>query len=58
MWSTLLKLVTFIGGIVGVVAQAKARGASTVEAIAEGAGAVVTGAAGIHMSQPGYMAKK
>lgn len=57
-WAGIVRVVMFVGGIVGVAVQAKARGASTLEAIAEGASAAVTGAAGVHMAQPGYMTKK
>lgn len=50
MFAAIIKAVMFIGGLIGVAAQAKARGASTAETIAETATAVVTGAAGLQMS--------
>lgn len=50
MWASIVKAVMFIGGIIGVAAQAKARGASTAETVAEAATAAVTGAAGLQMT--------
>lgn len=53
MWSKVWKVILVIGGIVGVVAQAKARGASTAEAIGEGAAALATGAGALQMNPIG-----
>lgn len=49
MWSKIWKAVVFIGGLVGVAAQAKARGASNAEAVAETATAAVAAAGTMQM---------
>lgn len=51
IWSKIWKAVLFVGGIAGVVAQAKARGASHMEAAAEGLTAL-GGAAGALQMRP------
>ena len=51
MWSKIWKVVVFVGGLVGVAAQAKSTGASTAETIAITATAAVA-AAGPMQSKP------
>ena len=53
----LWKVVMIVGGLVGVAAQAKARGATNAETIAETAAALVTGAGALQM-RPLAMKKK
>jgi hypothetical protein len=53
MWSKIWKALMVIGGIVGVAAQAKGRGASTAEVIAETATAVVGAAGALQMTPMG-----
>ena len=50
MFAIIIKVVMVLGGLIGVAAQAKARGASTAEAIAETATALVVGAGGLQMT--------
>lgn len=56
MIAKIVKVITIIGGIIGVAAQAKARGASTAEAIAETAAAIV-GAGGALQMTPVHFGK-
>ncbi len=49
MWSKIWKALVFVGGIIGVAAQAKARGASNAETVAETATAVVAAAGTMQM---------
>lgn len=49
IWSKIWKGILFVAGIAGVVAQAKARGASHVEAAAEGLTAVGAAAGTLQM---------
>lgn len=44
MFAVILKVLVYVAGIVGVAAQAKARGASNIETIAESATAAAGGA--------------
>lgn len=53
IWSKIWKGVLFVGGIVGVGAQAKARGASWAEVIAETAPVLVSGGAALQMKPLG-----
>lgn len=49
IWSKIWKGIVFVGGLVGVAAQAKARGASNAQAIAETATALAPAAAALQM---------
>jgi hypothetical protein len=57
MFAIIIKAAVFLAGLIGVAAQAKARGASTAETIAETATAAA-GATGLLQMNPLRMGKK
>lgn len=58
IWSRIWKGILFVGGLVGVAAQAKGRGASNAEVVAETATALVVGGAGLQMTPLGKKTQK